>query len=127
MDMVWAFYGDGIISSGSTFVLPKSGSGLRDYAEDKIKSMVKDFNVIEAWSYDSAISLISNQRNVIALLPLSMAVERNLNLIDAFSTVVSYFVREDFLFTKVGKKLLRIMKSKETNQNLSSMSEISIK
>jgi len=126
MDMVWAFYGDGTISSDSTFVLPRVGSGLRNYAEDKIKNMVKDFNLIETWSYDDAIGLISNRRNIIALLPLCIAVKYDFNFIDAFPAKVSYFIHEDFLFTKVGKKLLRIMKSKETNQTLSSVPGISI-
>jgi len=126
MDMVWAFYGDGI-SSGSTFVLPRIGSGLRDYAEDKIKNMIKDFNLIGTWSYDSAIGLISKRRNMIALLPLCIAVKHDFNFIDAFSANVSYFIHEDFLFTKIGKKLLHIIKSKETVQTLNSMLGISIK
>jgi len=113
MDMVWAFYGNGIISSGSTFVLPRIGSGLRNYAEDKIKNMVKDFNLIETWSYDAAIGLISNQRNMIALLPSSIAVKHSLNLIEAFSAEVSYFARKDFLSSNIGKKLLCIIKSKD--------------
>ncbi|MGQ9469477.1 MAG: molybdopterin-binding protein [Nitrososphaerales archaeon] len=126
MDMVWAFYGDEAISSGSTFVLPRIGSGLRDYAEDKIKNMVKDFNLIETWSYDASIDLISNRRNMVALLPLCVAVKHDLNFIDAFSAKVSYFIREDFPFSKAGKKLLQIMKSKETIQTLNSLLGISV-
>ncbi len=126
MDMVWAFYGDGI-SSGSTFILPKIGSGLRNYAEDKIKSMVKDFDLIETWSYDSAIDLISKRRNMIALLPLCIAVKHEFNFIDAFPAKVSYFIHEDFLATEIGKKLKKIMKSRETAQALSSMLGISMK
>ncbi|MCP8315660.1 MAG: hypothetical protein H3Z51_02195, partial [archaeon] len=107
------------------FVLPRIGSGLRDYAEDKIKNMVKDFNLIGTWSYDAAIDLISNRRTTIALLPLCIAVKHDFNFIDAFSAKVSYFIRKDFLLTKVGKKLSKIMKSKETIQTLSSMLGIS--
>ncbi len=126
MDMVWAFYGDGI-SSGSTFILPKIGSGLRDYAEDKIKGMVRDFDLIETWSYDSAMDLVSKRRNMIALLPLCVAVKHDLNFIDAFPAKVSYFIHEDFLVTEIGKKLTKIMKSKETTRALSSMLGISMK
>jgi hypothetical protein len=126
MDMVWAFYGDGI-SSGSTFILPKIGSGLRDYAENKIKSMVKDFDLIETWSYDSAIDLISKRRNMITLLPLCVAAKHDFNFIDAFPAKVSYFIHEDFLVTEIGKKLTKIMKSKETTHALSSMLGISMK
>lgn len=126
MDMVWAFYGDGI-SSSSTFILPKIGLGLRNYAEDKIKIMVKDFDLIETWSYDSAINLISKRRNMIALLPLCIAVNHDFNFIDAFPVKVSYFIHEEFLATKIGKKLTKIMKNRETTQALSSMLGISMK
>ncbi len=126
MDMVWAFHGDTSIGSSSTFVLPKIGSGLRNYTENRIKSMVKDFSVVEAWSYDAAIGLVSNRRNMVALLPLSMAVEHDFNLIDAYSAEVSYFAHEDFLTSKPGKKLLHIMKSKQTIQTLSSMKGVRI-
>ena len=126
MDMVWAFYGDGI-SSGSTFILPKIGSGLRNYAEDKIKSMVKNFDLIEVWSYGAAIDLISKRRNMIALLPLCIAAKHEFDFIDAFPAKVSYFLHEGFLTTKIGKKLMRIIKSKETSQVLSSMLGIYMK
>jgi hypothetical protein len=126
MDMVWAFYGDGI-SSGSTFILPKIGSGLRNYAEDKIKSMVKNFDLIEVWSYGAAIDLISRRRNMIALLPLCIAAKHEFDFIDAFPAKVSYFLHEGFLTTKIGKKLMRIIKSKETSQVLSSMLGIYMK
>lgn len=126
MDMVWAFYGDEI-SSFSTFILPKIGSGLRNYAEDKIKSMVKDFDLIDVWSYDAAMDLISKRRGVIALLPLCIAAKHDFNFIDAFPVKVNFFLREDFLVTKIGKKLTKIMESKEVFQVLSSMVGVSIR
>ncbi|MEM3382867.1 MAG: molybdopterin-binding protein [Nitrososphaerales archaeon] len=120
MDMVWAFYGDEI-SSGSTFILPKIGSGLRNYAEDKIKSMVKDFDLIEVWTYDAVMDLIQKRRSLIALLPLCIATKHDFNFIDAFQAKVNYFIRKDFLVTKIGKRLTKIMESEETIQILSSM------
>ncbi|MEM3437356.1 MAG: molybdopterin-binding protein [Nitrososphaerales archaeon] len=120
MDMVWAFYGDEI-NSGSTFILPKIGSGLRNYAEDKIKSIVKDFDLIEVWSYNAAVDLILKRRSMVALLPLCIATKHNFNFIDAFPVNVNYFIREDFLVTKTGKKLTKIMRSKETIKALKSM------
>ncbi|NWG09841.1 MAG: molybdopterin biosynthesis protein [Nitrososphaerales archaeon] len=113
MDMVWAFYGEGALSSGSTLVLPKIGSGLRAHAEDRIRKMAKDFKVIEVWSYDAAVDQILNRRDIVALLPLRMAKKYGLGFVEAFPTSVNYLAYERLLSTRVGKRLLRIMKSED--------------
>ncbi|MGQ9719477.1 MAG: molybdopterin-binding protein [Nitrososphaerales archaeon] len=113
MDMVWAFYGEGALSSGSTLVLPKTGKGLREYAEDRIRKMAKDFNVIEVWSYDATMDQILNRRDTVALLPLHMAKKHGLGFVAAFPLSVNYLAYESLLSTRVGKRLLRIMKSED--------------
>ena len=112
MRMVWAS-SEKEISSGSTFVLPRSRSTLRNYAEKCIKRIIKDFNIIETWSYDAAIDLITNRKAIFALLPSSIAINYGFESIDAFSANVSYLVRNEYLSTRVGKRLLRIIKNME--------------
>ncbi|MCP8306782.1 MAG: molybdopterin biosynthesis protein [archaeon] len=125
MKMVWASYDKEIFYPGSTFALPRIGSGLRRYAEDSIRRRVKDFDVIETWSYDAAMDLILNRRATSALLPLYIATKYGVKFIDAFSANVRYLVCDEVLSTRVGKRLLRRIKSKELDLTLSSLQGIS--
>jgi molybdenum cofactor synthesis domain-containing protein len=113
MDMVWAFCEEGALSSGSTLVLPNIGSGLREYAEDRLRKMIKNFDVIGVWSYDAAVNQVLNRRNIVALLPLHMAEKHGLGFVEAFPISVNYLVHESLLSTRVGKRLLHLMGSED--------------
>ncbi|MCP8312685.1 MAG: molybdopterin-binding protein [Candidatus Methylarchaceae archaeon HK02M1] len=125
MKMVWASYDKEIFYPGSTFALPRIGSGLRRYAEECIRRKVENFDVIETWSYNASMDLVLNRRAISALLPLYTVTKYDVKFVDAFCANIRYLIRDELLSTRIGKTLLRRIKSKELDLTLSSLQGIS--
>lgn len=126
MEMVWASSADVAFRPGLTVGLQPLGSGLRRKAEEFLRKEVRAFSVAEAFSYATLMKFVKDGRADMVLVPLCFALEHDVKYVRAFSAHVGYFSRKVFLHTRVGKRLLRIMRGRELTEQLGSTPGVSL-